>query len=879
MTVVVFKSFICLAQDDEDFDFGKEFQKTANLIAMLKVDFEGTPEFGAGIIFGREKDRLLVATAFHVIHRGNINPTKIFVTFRFLPGKLIEAKLLKYNNENDMDLAVLTVDNISQKGINVCNLPFDRLGTTSDLERGDDVYAVGNPNGVAWAIPVAPDKISQITGKQIVFQSNFISSGHSGGGLLDDSAKLIGMTTGDQPPYGRAINIGVILHLAKQWNYPVRLYAALKDGGTALHLAVDNGEFASVLALLDECGGANAMDNHKATPLHFAAKQRNLYILNALIKAGSNINALDADGDAPLEWAIEKGRLENVKFLVNSGANINYKNYYKRTLLDIAARHQQTEIVNFLIAKGAIVNPSNDVAGTSALAEAVKSENLVMVRNLMTAYADVNVSLLKEPIERNNIELIKLLLTKVNNLNAKLYQSDETLLHVAVENNRLEIVKLLVNSGASINPKGYLNKTPLFVAFENKDTAIQNYLISHGADVKGVDEIRRESLMLDAVENKNLTIVQFLLNAGTNPDRTGLRALTKDLLEIAVTGQDIEIVRALVKAGANLKGSGHGTTPLLIAIDKKNTTITKILIEGGADIFETGGGGYTESIEKAISKDDIEIVKILITSKTVINQLDKVAGYAAFAGKSDILKLLISKGASAQKVWIPAIKLGQVPIIELLLKAGIRVNDDLENGEKPLHMAVKENKIESVKALLRAGANVNAKGNDFDTPFAEAVGEGNIEIIKLLIAAGVNVNEKRKEPYLHLAATNQFNRLNTVTEVVSVLLANKADVNVENDNRETPLVAVLKEYRPNTEMIKILLKASAKVNVKDAFGETALHLIVHSNPDNVIEIVKLLLDAGADINAKNSDGITPLKIAIDEGHEKISTYLISRGAK
>src|SRR6476619_5880432 len=98
-----------------------------------------------------------------------------------MPNKALKATVLKYSTQTDLDLAVVSVEDLINQEINGCAFPFDRLPVNSNLQFGDAVLPVGNPNGVSWAIPVKPDNISQINGSEIVFQSTFISGGHSGG--------------------------------------------------------------------------------------------------------------------------------------------------------------------------------------------------------------------------------------------------------------------------------------------------------------------------------------------------------------------------------------------------------------------------------------------------------------------------------------------------------------------------------------------------------------------------------------------------------------------------------------------------------------------------------------------------------------------------
>ena len=69
------------------------------------------------------------------------------------------------------------------------------------------------------------------------------------------------------------------------------------------------------------------------------------------------------------------------------------------------------------------------------------------------------------------------------------------------------------------------------------------------------------------------------------------------------------------------------------------------------------------------------------------------------------------------------------------------------------------------------------------TALHHATMRNRIDVIKLLLLEGADVNKQNdgKETPLHLAA--QFNK----TEVARLLIQNGADVNIRNDVNETPL--------------------------------------------------------------------------------------------
>jgi S1-C subfamily serine protease len=116
---------------------------------MITGKFGNTDTFGAGIIFGREKDRLYITTANHVVRKGTEAVQNLQIQLRGLPGTPLEATLLK-SADPRRDLAVLSVERLSQNGIDVCAVPFGRLGESTAAQRGAEVYPVGNPKGVPF---------------------------------------------------------------------------------------------------------------------------------------------------------------------------------------------------------------------------------------------------------------------------------------------------------------------------------------------------------------------------------------------------------------------------------------------------------------------------------------------------------------------------------------------------------------------------------------------------------------------------------------------------------------------------------------------------------------------------------------------------------
>ncbi len=171
--------------------------KAFNRLTMDPVDIpSGT---GSGFVWDQEGH---IVTNFHVVQEGQKYQV-ILADQSSLPAKLVGV-------EPDKDLAVLKVD-APEKLLNPV-----KVGTSHDLEVGQNVYAIGNPFGfdqtlTTGVISGLEREIRSKNGRRIlgVIQTDAaINPGNSGGPLLDSSGRLIGVNTAIFSPSGAYAGIG-----------------------------------------------------------------------------------------------------------------------------------------------------------------------------------------------------------------------------------------------------------------------------------------------------------------------------------------------------------------------------------------------------------------------------------------------------------------------------------------------------------------------------------------------------------------------------------------------------------------------------------------------------------------------------------------------
>ena len=222
----------------------------------------------------------------------------------------------------------------------------------------------------------------------------------------------------------------------------------------------------------------------------------------------------------------------------------------------------------------------------------------------------------------------------------------------------------------------------------------------------------------------------------------------------------------------------------------------------------------------------------------------------------------------------------------------------IKGGENvKLFIAVEKNDVEGVKQALsrnyylntiwnvkpenkenKIKMGVNAEINEPNNALKQnaihiAAGIKNVDIAKLLIEYGADVNARINSDNdkingwtaLHIAVYNNH------FDMVSILLANGANPNIENASKQNPLM-----FASRSGFLPIaMLLVENDINIidkQDHKGRTALHYAVYSNRT---DIVQYLLKHNAKTDIKDDDwGFTPIHIASSLGLFDMVSILI-----
>ncbi len=172
------------------------FDKCAPATALVVLVTPRGTEIGSGIVIDSKG---LLITNYHVV--ADAASARLFAVFLFDPkeriveedlgqyveshrSKALQPRVVRVDAENDLALLQLP----ERKG----GYPSVQWGDSDVVRVGQDVVAIGNPQGLAWTL--TSGSISAIR-KNALQTETAINPGNSGGPLLDMDGRLVGINT------------------------------------------------------------------------------------------------------------------------------------------------------------------------------------------------------------------------------------------------------------------------------------------------------------------------------------------------------------------------------------------------------------------------------------------------------------------------------------------------------------------------------------------------------------------------------------------------------------------------------------------------------------------------------------------------------------
>ena len=211
------------------------------------------------------------------------------------------------------------------------------------------------------------------------------------------------------------------------------------------------------------------------------------------------------------------------------------------------------------------------------------------------------------------------------------------------------------------------------------------------------------------------TALHYRLTARIFDPKTDAPRRDTTALMLAADGGHLDIVNALIKAGADINAKDqYGWTALIWAGGASNPEIIEALVRAGADVnYGTTYGGLT-ALEQAARSGSEENVRLLLKNGADVNAHHGSAlRRAVGGGYAGCVEILLQAGAdvNARSTSSESLHAGRTALMEVVSDANFTadVNDDLSitlGYERKLDI---DNELKIMKMLLAAGADVNIR--------------------------------------------------------------------------------------------------------------------------------------------------------------------------
>jgi len=562
--------------------------------------------------------------------------------------------------------------------------------------------------------------------------------------------------------------------------------------------------------------------------------------------------------------ACEAGDLETIKRILAEDCNLFYRiSEDGRFLIEIAAATANAELLVYVIGESDRAwqdDPGTDAERRRLLAESALDEPSESAATVMAICA-----------ENNDLHIVSLL--------AELGFSMADGLDEAASCCGPLAVKRLLELGAARDDPEALDDA-LWSATSTGSLTTVKLLIRHGADPTRTG-LAGATLLAQAAASGRPELVDYLLGLGVRLEET-VSTWRSPLLR-AVTGNDAQAARALIRAGARVDGvTDSGGTALHVAASSgAGPAVLAALLEAGAGVDVVDDSGFTP-IELAASRGDVVATRTLTAAMPPSPDTERlVAGAALFAAcrtdDADAAEAIVKQTPSA-------------------------LQHRADDGRRPLHMAAEHAAAGVVERLLAMGADPNGITYGRDTPLASALGlleraqrgwlspedaeplAVNLHIpddetlpgeiaercrrcIRLLVEAGADVNAISMTSFgaLHKAATAGD------AEMVALMLAHGASL--DGWDGSMAMTQAFMQGRP--DIGRLLVEAGISLADPELVSS-----MVGTSPCKSLtpQIWQQWVDLGMDIDATDSSGQTVLHRSIGYGDLEFMRYLLAGGA-
>jgi ankyrin repeat protein len=576
-------------------------------------------------------------------------------------------------------------------------------------------------------------------------------------------------------------------------------------------------------------------------PVADAAMRGDIDAVRQLLRDGADVNAAQSDGMTALHWAADRGEVEIAEVLLYAGANVGaITRIGEYTPLHIASRNGHVAVIDVLLEAGADLHARTDPGGTTPIHLAATGGDPDVVASLLAAGADPN---------------------------AREAEWKQTPLIFAAARNRVEAIRALLKSGADPNlasePIDLIAQGPLDNAANRRQQDVLKAFTNDGAHPATSEQI------------------QAAVRAGRQVYEQGLPEAEEE------EGEE-EDDRGFRRGPPNITSKG-GLTPLMHAARQGHLESMEALIDGGADVDQTGGGDGTSPLLIATINGQFDAAMLLLERGADPNIASELNGVTPL-------------WATVNSEWQPRTrfpqpqernqqKYGYLEVMAALLEAGAQ--PDARITMHPWYMVY----------TGCGNGNCGLIDTNGATAFLRAAYATDVDAMRLLWKWGADpfIATKAPEPRRRRGREEGFAELEDSSKV-SLLRAIWTEL-PDSVKAELPEAAV--ESGPDEVREEVLAHAQRQDSVKAAEpdpsglppvkpGGPGVHAIhaasgvgygegfagnAHRHAEHGwLPSVKFLIEeVGFDVNARDHNGYTAMHHAAARGDNEMIRYLVEQG--
>lgn len=479
------------------------------------------------------------------------------------------------------------------------------------------------------------------------------------------------------------------------------------EGNTPLHVAIINdAPLSKIQYIVSLTEDVNIRNRDGNSALYLTILKNRQKVGEMLLEKNADIFSANTNNNSPLRLALKHGG--SVQDWLITSKTIKSTDGSGNTVLHYAAEWQYAEAISSLLIKGADINIKN-ANGETCLFSAAKTDNPDIIQLLVDGGASVK--------ERDNL--------------------GSTPLHTAVRWDAIKSIEKLISLGVNINAQNSAGKSPLAEAVLSGKYEVSKYLLEHHADVNCSDR-NGVTILMDTIRGKNVELVKLLLSYGANPNLQEINGRNA-YHEAAVTGDINIITAIRDAGVNPLSRDKQGNTPLSIALGSNIKTIKAVLgnnynitdSDGNSPIHIIVKAGASNQLLQTLISDGYPIDTRNADGYTPLNyaiEADNVAtALILLENGANPFQTIDKKGTNGVTI---ALDHNNKQMITNIVKYANSMTDI--QGNTILHYAAKTCSIDTVKTLLSYGIDRNVKNVSGDTPYTIAVRWNRTEIAELL---------------------------------------------------------------------------------------------------------------------------------------------------